>query len=237
MPTPPRHYQEELDALLDDATRAAVEAHLSECEECRRAFDALRLQEKILRSLRAGTIAAVVPAPPRRAWSRPLALALAAGLAGMHFFGQPALPALVAKDFRAYRAQHLPLDLATADVKELEQFFTAGGVPFATRVFDLGMMDYRLVGGRVHRLAGQPGALFVYRNSAGEELVCQMFAGRVAQLPAGAERRTNKGIEFFIYKKDTTTAIFWQEGAVVCVLASDIAPENVVQLAYAKAMP
>ena len=265
MPTPPRHYAEELDALLDgrldDATRAAVEAHLGACEECRRAHGALRwtkqfaaarfaapdapaeLREKILRSLRAGTIAEVVPAPPRRAWRRPLALALAASialaavLAGVHFFAQPALPVLVAEDFRAYRAQQLPLDLATADVKELERFFTAGGVPFATRVFDLGMMDYRLVGGRVHRLAGQPGALFVYRNSAGEELVCQMFAGRVAQLPAGAERRTNKGREFFIYKKDTTTAVFWQEGAVVCVLASDIAPENVVQLAYAKAMP
>ncbi len=262
MPTPPRHFKEELDALLDrcldDATRAEVEAHLAVCDECRRAFDALRwtkqfaatrfaapdapadLREKILRSLRADTIAEVLPAPPRRTWSRPLALAatvlFAAVLAGFFYFGKATLPTLVVKDFRAYRTQQLPLDLATDDVKQMEEFFSAHGVPFTPRVFDLGMMHYRLVGGRVHRLAGQPSALFIYRGPAGEDLLCQMFPGQVAQLPAGAERLINKGIEFFIYRKARMTAVFWQEGAIVCALASDIESENVTQLAFAKAM-
>ncbi len=262
MPTPPRHFKEELDALLDDrldaAARAEVETHLAACNECRRAFDALRwtkqftatrfaapdapsdLREKILRSLRADTIAEIVPAPPRRTWSRPLALAatilFAAVLAGVFYFGKATLPALVLKDFRAYRTQELPLDLATDDVKQIEEFFSAHGVPFTPRVFDLGMMQYRLVGGRVHRLAGKPSALFIYRGPAGEDLLCQMFPGQVAQLPAAAERRVNKGIEFFIYRKGRTTAVFWQEGAIVCALASDIESENVTQLAFAKAM-
>ena len=168
MPTPPRHFHEELDAFLDgrfDATeRAEVETHLAACEECRRAFDALRwtkqfaatrfaapdapadLQEKILRSLRAETIAEILPVPPRDAWNRRHTFALAASLAifsilsGFVFFWKPTLPALVAKDFRAYRAQHLSLDLATDDVKQMEEFFTAYGIPFTPRVFDLGMM-------------------------------------------------------------------------------------------------
>ena len=264
MPTPPRHLQEELDALLDgqldDAARTEVEAHLAACDECRRALDALRwtkqfaatrfaapdapadLQEKILRSLRAETIAQIAPAPPPGAWNHRHTLALAASLAifailaGFVFFWKPTLPALIAKDFRAYRAQQLPLDLATADVKQMDEFFTAHGLPFTPRVLDLGMMQYQLVGGRTHRLAGQPSALFVYRGPAGEELVCQMFPGKVAQLPAGAERRENKGIEFFIYRKGGTTAVFWQEGAIVCALVSDIESENVTQLAFAKAM-
>ena len=84
--------------------------------------------------------------------------------------------------------------------------------------------------------AGAASALFVYRGKAGEELLCQMFAGRVASLPAGAERRENKGIEFYVYRSGGKTAVFWQEGAIVCVLVSDIAPEKVVQLAFAKAM-
>ena len=264
MPTPPRHYLEELDALLDDRlyedSVAEIEAHLAECDKCRRAFEALRwtkhiaatrfaapeapadLREKILRSLRADTIAEIAPPPPRSLWSRPATLALAATLlfaavlAGLLHFGKPTLPALVAKDFSAYRAQQLALDFDTDDVKKMETLFSESGIPFTTRVFDLGMMNYRLVGGRVHRLDGQQSALFVYRGPAGEELLCEMFEGQVARLPAGSERRENKGIEFYVFKTDRTTVVFWQEGTVVCVLVSDIAPENVVQLALAKAM-
>ena len=263
MPTPPRHYLEELDALLDgrlfEDTAAEIEAHLAGCDECRRAFEALRwtkqlaaarfaapdapadLQEKILRSLRAETIAEVLPAPPRGAWNHRHTFALAASLliaailAGILLVGK-SLPALVAQDFRNYRSQRLPLDLATDDVKQMEEFFTAYGVPFTPRVFDLGMMQYRLVGGRVHRLNGHSSALFIYRGANGEELLCQMFPGKVANLPAGAERRENKGIEFFIYRKNGTTTVFWQEGKIVCVLVSDIDPETVTQLAFAKAM-
>ena len=263
MPTPPRHYLEELDALLDgrlyEDTVAEIEAHLAGCDECRRAFEALRwtkqfaaarfaapdapadLQAKILRSLRAETIAEVLPAPPRGAWNHRHTFALAASLliaailAGILLVGK-SLPALVAQDFRNYRSQRLPLDLATDDVKQMEEFFTAYGVPFTPRVFDLGMMQYRLVGGRVHRLNGQPSALFIYRGANGEELLCQMFPGKVANLPAGAERRENKGIEFFIYRKNGTTTVFWQEGKIVCALVSDIDPEAVTQLAFAKAM-
>jgi hypothetical protein len=32
------------------------------------------------------------------------------------------------------------------------------------------------------------------------------------------------------------TLVFWQEGAVTCVLASDIDPEELAQLAFAKAV-
>ena len=268
MPTPSRHYQEELDALLDGRLYpdmvAEIEAHLATCEQCRREYEAIRLvrnvartrlpaprapaelREKILRSLRAEAAPAApatVITPPRSIWQRHgLALAAAALLlaaavvAGVLVFRQPSLPAAVAEDFRAYRAQQLALDARTADVKEMEAYFATHGVSFATRVFDLGMMHYQLVGGRVHRLGGETSALFVYRGKDGQELVCQMYPGQVQRLPPGAERRENKGIEFFIYRRDGKTTVFWQEGAIVCVLASDIASENVIALAYAKAM-
>lgn len=253
-----------LDGRLDAETSAEIEAHLAACEHCRREFDALRLakhfaatrltapetpadlRDSILRALQAETpvaAPAVVIVPPRSVWRhRRLALACAALLlaaaviGGLIIFQRPTLPAAVARDYRDYRSQRLTLESTATDPKELEAFFAAHGVPFATRVFDLGMMEYRLAGGRVHRLGGAPSALFVYRGPAGEELVCQMFPGRVTALPPGAERRENKGIEFHIYRHEGKTAVFWQEGTIVCVLVSDTAPEAVVQLAFAKAM-
>jgi anti-sigma factor RsiW len=147
------------------------------------------------------------------------------------------LPSAVARDFRAYQAGALPLSLQTGEVREMERFFSANGLAFDTRVFDLAMMNYRLAGGRVHQLAGRPSALFVYQGNAGQILLCQMYPGLVTELPPeGAALREHNGIRFYAYRLDGLTAVFWQEGAVTCVLASDIEPEEVIQLAFAKAM-
>ena len=274
MPTPPRHFKDELqdwlDQRLDAATCDEVERHLETCAECRREYEAMawtkqqttkhfapaeapaELREKILQSLRAEhpltvvemTAPTVETAHPSfwRKQLRPLlaaaAVVLLAGiLAGVYFLKPVALPEVAARDFRAYTAQQLALELSTGDVKAMEKYFAEHGVPFNTRVFDLGMMNYQLVGGRVQQPGAKPRALFVYRGPANEKLVCQMFAGKVDELPKGATLRENKGHPFYIYQKDAVTAVFWQEGSVVCVLVSDIAPEQVVQLAFAKAMP
>jgi hypothetical protein len=146
------------------------------------------------------------------------------------------LPDVVARDFTAYRAGTLPLTLRTSDVAAVERLFVAGGAPFAMRVFDLGMMQYQLVGGRVHRLRGRPSALFVYRGPGDRNLVCQMYEGQLADLPRSDDVREHNGITFQVYRAGTTTLVFWQEGAVVCVLASDADVEAVIQLAYAKAI-
>lgn len=66
--------------------------------------------------------------------------------------------------------------------------------------------------------------------------MCQMYEAGVGELPRGAELREHDGIPFSIYRKDGRTLVFWPEGGVICVLISDIAPEEVVQLAFAKAM-
>ena len=266
MPTPPRHFKEELqdwlDGRLDAATCDEVERHVETCAECRREYEAVawtkrevtrlpateapaELREKILRALRAENSPASVIAPPPSFWkrrSRPLLAAaavvvFAAVLASVWFLKQPGLPEIAARDFAACRAERLALELSTRDVKQMKTYFAEHGVAFNTRVFDLGMMKYELVGGRVQQPGRAPRALFVYRGPANQKLVCQMFVGHVGELPKGAALRENKGIQFFTYQTQGVTAVFWQEGAVVCVLASDIAPEEVVQLAFAKAMP
>ena len=151
--------------------------------------------------------------------------------------GSASLPSAVAQDYGHYQAEELPLTLQTGEVKELERFFSARGVGFDTRVFDLGMMSYRLVGGRVHQLIGRQSALFVYRGKDNQILICQMYPGRATELPAaGAVFRENNGILFHIYRVNRLTIVFWQEGTITCVLTSDIDPEEVVQLTFAKAV-
>ncbi|MBI4419359.1 MAG: hypothetical protein HY560_00910, partial [Gemmatimonadetes bacterium] len=150
--------------------------------------------------------------------------------------GRPDFVQAATRDFATFRAAALRLDLETSQPAALERHFASAGVPFPTRVFDFGMMGYELAGGTVHRLSGRPSALFAYRGAAGDRLVCQMYRGEVAELPAPAEEREHNGIRFLIYRAGDLTLVFWQEGAVVCVLVGEGDPEAAIQLAYAKAV-
>lgn len=268
MTTPPEHFDDELQELLDGRLaaprQAEVERHLESCAKCQRTFAALQwtkqtvaiqsvpaeapaeLRAQILRALRpVPPPAAPEPTPPHFGWwfqwkpafalaAITIALAL---LAFLLFPKSPGMIQTVAQDFQAYQKQKLPLAFNTTDVKAMETFFATHGATFNTRVFDLGMMNYQLVGGRVRPFRHQPTALFVYHGPANEVLHCRMYAGKVSDLPAGSVERENQGIKFHIYQTKGITMVFWQEGGVVCVLSSDIATEQVVQLAFAKAMP
>jgi len=63
-----------------------------------------------------------------------------------------------------------------------------------------------------------------------------MYEGQLADLPRSDDEREHNGITFRVYRAGTVTLVFWQEGPVVCVLASDADAEAVIQLAYAKAV-
>jgi anti-sigma factor RsiW len=252
--------QDLLDGRLDGQARGDVVAHIASCSACASELEILRwtrstaatafaagpVPESLERSIQAALDREEHPSRPKRdSWltriRRPaLAFAvltlvvLAVGIVLMSRRGD--VPARVASDYAAYRTGAIDLDLKTADVVELERFFAQKGIAFQTRVLDLGMMAHRLVGGRVHRIRSLQSVLFVYAGPAGQVLVCQMYKGSVADLPAAEKIRQHGGIEFHAYVRDGTTLVFWQEGAVVCVLAGDGATEEVLKLAFAKAM-
>jgi anti-sigma factor RsiW len=148
---------------------------------------------------------------------------------------QPDFPAAAADDHAAVASGDLRLEIRTADTARLERWLDER-LPFRTRVFDFAMMRYELLGGRVDSLKGRSSALFAYRGERGDLIVCQMFEGRTAELPPAAETREHDGITFHIYQRDGRTAVFWQEGVVVCVLVGETAAEEVISLAFAKAM-
>ncbi len=257
------HFGEELQDLLDgrlaEAARAEIAAHVAQCPRCREELAALERARVAARGLRpfaqpadlAVRIASVLDAEDRTSapgskrrrlphrW--PLVaggLLTAAALVALLLLPSATadLPTAVGRDFAGYRDARLALELRTGDPAALERFFAVRGIAFPTRVFDLAMMRYRLAGGRVHRLVGRPSALFAYTGPNAAPLICEMYGGSLAELPRAAEQRVHDGITFRVYRVSRMTLVFWQEGAVVCVLVSEGNTDEVVQLAYAKAV-
>ena len=258
-----RHYDVEIQDLLDGRltapVRADVESHLEACAECRGRLEVLRWTRQA--ASQAGTwhelpegladgVARLLDAEDRKreeagarrrralaVWAV-AALLLLAVIGSWLLLGRPAaadLPSQVADDYRRHRGGELPLEIETSRPEDAEALFRRRRLGFDARVFDLAMMGYRVAGARVHQVSGRPSALFTYRGPGGELLLCQMYEGKLEPLPP-AERRLHGGIEFLIYTRGGLTLVFWQEGEVVCVLASDIAAEAVVALAFAKAV-
>ncbi len=248
---------------LDSEAVRRIELHLASCEPCRREWNAVRRTREALREstkeveLPPEVSSRVIAALDREAvsgsvvrtqfrvwaWAAAAAAALIAGVslllvrspAPIEASRQVDLAEQTARDFRLIRSSETPLQFRSGSPAAVEAFFKRAGVSFPTRVFDLGMMGYRLEGGLTHRLAGRPSALFVYRTANGKLLVCQMFEATVASLPPGSMIRKHDGTRFYRFERGETTTVFWPEGSVLCVLASDGAPDEVLQLAYAKA--
>ncbi|MBI1874205.1 MAG: zf-HC2 domain-containing protein [Acidobacteria bacterium] len=258
-----RHPRDQLQDLLDDrlgpTERAEVRAHLEACDECRNAFRRIEWVKRqvterlttvdVPARLRADMAAALdrEEASARSAFSwwrggatwqlaaAATTIVLVAVVATWFYAGRTDLVAGVARDYRGYLDGSLTVERRTSSPAELEAFFRDRGIQFRTRVFDLGMMQYRLVGGRVHAIDGSPTALYGYRHDGGATLLCQMYEGRLEDLRGDAVVREHGGITFRMYQRDGVTLVFWQEGPVTCVLASDIASDEVLQLAFAKA--
>lgn len=235
-----------LDGRLDADEAAALEREIAADPEARRVLESMRWLKQATRDALQGA-----PAPPSLesrirtslAPRRRILPLLAAAAALIVLVGSIALwvrdPGLVvaaAEDLEAFRHGELQLALETGDVDALESWFVAQGIDFETRVFDLAMMDYHLVGGIAHELSDRPSAAFAYRRGDGLLVLCQMFRATIDELPQGADVRENDGIRFYSYRRGCVAMTFWREGDVLCVLSSMGELDEVIQLAFAKAV-
>ena len=146
------------------------------------------------------------------------------------------LPAQAARDLGAVGSRSLPLELQTNEAAALERYFADAPNGPRVRVIDLGMMGIPLEGGVRHILDGRPSALYAYRTPSGARLACQMYMGRLSDLPPPDNAIDNRGFHFQIYERGGVTVVFWQEGDLVCVLASELPAGEVIALAFEKAM-
>src|SRR5262249_7288324 len=156
-----------------------VQAHLDTCNQCRAEFEQLQYAREAARRLAAvrapADLAAAIGARVDRVrsewqhtqrWSRRRVLAwgsaaAAAALVVAYVSVREDAPTSAVRIFGSMRAGATTLDLTTAQPVELERFFNSR-LPFNSKVYDLGMMNYQLHGGRVVRIAARATALSVY---------------------------------------------------------------------------
>lgn len=245
-----------LDGCLEGEQRRAVERHLASCARCRSELSVLRwtrdrvgdlarapvppgLTERLRAALDAEDAGRARGGLPR--WLPLAAAALVVALVAVPLWwsGRTDPVAKVRADLASVAAGDLPLEAVGLAPAQLERWFAGRGVPFETRVFDLSPMAWELAGGRVGTVGGETSALYAYRGPEDALVVCQMYRGSLpARDDASREIRVrDDGLEFVIVRREGAVLVFWLEGGVVCVLASeDLNAEEVLALAYAKAV-
>ena len=119
----------------------------------------------------------------------------------------------------------------------VSRFFVERGLSFRVEPGALALPGYRLVGARAHAIGGRRSALAVHRDARNKIVVCQRFEGRVAELPPPDRLIPRNGESVLLYRSRGGTAIFWQDGAVTRSLASDLAEEEIVRLAFSATSP
>jgi len=258
--------QDLADDRLNGANLARARAHLDDCGRCRRELEALQLIKQTLAPqtghdelppASSAALSALLDQEDRGAassqWSRGTGSraawrwALAASVAAI--FATTLLlwhndktaesdpwTTAVAQHFAAYRGAQLPLAMRSSDPAELEHFFSEH-LDFHPRVYDLDMMGYKIQGGEVARLNGRSSALSAYLGPGESRLLCEMFTGRMDELPPAPRTTSHNGTAFRVYRRGALTAVYWAEGEVICVLISDIDSEALLALAFAKAGP
>lgn len=264
MSGPTEHPGDRLQDLADNRLSGSelsdVEAHLAGCTRCRRELEALRHVKQALGPQPGGNASSSAlpaalsqllaqeqgvakPSAPRRVgparrWALAAGIAIIASAALLLWrneASQNSWTAEVARDFDSYRSAHLPMALRTGDPAELQRFFAAQHLGFDVHVFDLGKMDYLVEGGDVRLIDKRPTARFAYRGPDDARLLCEMFRGRMDELPPGPRSAVHNGVTFRVYRRDALTAVYWAEGGVLCVLVSDIDSDALIALAFEKA--
>jgi anti-sigma factor RsiW len=248
-----------VDDRLGDVEAADVRQHLAACAECRRELEWITAGQSAARLARQNDTA---PADVRSRLTTALddldAAAASAGRARVSrramWAGLATAAALVLyvvgpwrartgdpvdrarAQYVALRGNATALTMRTSDAGTLERYFNQSTGGPRIRVIDLGMMGWTIEGGLKGGAGNVPVAVYAYRSSTGADLVCQMYPGRLTDLPEADDVRRENGFEFRTYTRAGTTLVFWQEGELVCVLAADLPTAEVVALAVAKAM-
>jgi len=256
------YWSERIDDLvsgeLSEDRRAELEIHLSSCEACQAELDALRALRDATRRLAEGaepplaletTVRSTLDAAGEepQAWSRGggrpwrwLAAAAVVTLVvagGWWLRAPPDADLLTAavESYRLHRDGQLPHAIETPDEVVLARFFERQ-LDFPARVIDLRMMEFALIGGRVHELRGRKSALYAYRGADGRIVLCQMLTGTLRELPPPDQVHEERGFTFQLYERGDLTAVFRLEGKVLCVLVSDMPAPELLALAREKAM-
>jgi len=252
-----------LDNELSGDEQSAIEAHLDSCERCRRAMAAeSRLKQRIKATQReivapaalrreieneiASRRSAVAAQADGgfatwfnlRGWRPAFAVALLViGIATLLYVRAPQ------QDLGAVALEtHRNLLSGTTTLARYEdanrlraELAGAVGNRFAPIVFDLSAMKLYPISGFVQKIGGRDVLVTVYQGG-GPAITCFTFLGTEADAPNGAERfyDADMKLNFYSFSRDGINGVLHQEGNVICILVSKLAPAEILALLRGK---
>jgi anti-sigma factor RsiW len=106
---------------------------------------------------------------------------------------------------------------------------------FAPIVFDLSTMNLYPVSGFVQKIDGRDVLVTVYQGG-GPAITCFTFLGAESDAPRSAERFYDAAmkVNFYSFSQDGINAVMHQEGNVICILVSKMAPADILALLRGK---
>lgn len=144
------------------------------------------------------------------------------------------LPSSAVRDWSRIASGRLHLDMRSANPSAVAGFFVERALPFRVGAGTIPLPGYRLVGARVHSIGARPSALVVHRDARNKIVLCQRFEGRVEELPRPDRTFVRDGNKVHLYRSRRRNAVFWQDGAVIRSLASDLPGEELARLALSR---
>ena len=256
-----------VDQQLDDRERSALEAHMGECSGCRLAFEEeLALKQKIRRAgermhapallrSRIRSDRRIFPEKSRSPgqwlaslWSEfpnfrtvsavaILVLLILPAYYWWNRISQPvALAALETYDLLA-RGQ-VPEQPAQNSDQIVQELTRAVDGRFPPMGYDLSAMNLRPVAGVVREINGRKILIAIYQGEGGS-LLCYTFLGSEADAPLNAARffDSDMNMNFYAFSRAGINAVLHREGDVICILASEMPMDELLDLARKKSRP
>jgi anti-sigma factor RsiW len=253
-----------IDHELTDADQRAIEAHLQECSDCRLIEAQQRLVKQALR-VRAERLRAPADLRNRilsderifpqkkntRRWAEYLqpgshfvsaALAAAVMLAiavPAFYLLWPKSESIATAALGTYEALAKSEVSArgneTADAIVARLVHEAGGHPHPMG-YDLSRLQMQPIGGSVHEIHGRKVLVVIYRGQGGT-LFCYTFVGSEADAPAHAAKfyEAAKKMNLYAFSRGPVNAVLHREGDLICILASEMPMNELVELTRSKA--
>ncbi|MGB7951968.1 MAG: zf-HC2 domain-containing protein [Candidatus Binatia bacterium] len=254
-----------VDGELSPQESLLIKAHFGDCRQCPRIYSlewslkrALRdaamnihapaaLKEKLLRdqgrSLSRTRFSGFLGSLPRFSTFSAQAAVITALffipiLSARYWLHSPYVP-IVPGIFQNYRqithGEIVPSEMASLP-KLKERLMQSVDGKFAPMAYDFSTMELHLMGGMVQEIAKRKVLVAVYKGS-GATVICYTFLGSEADALAVAEMifDPEKRMNFFQFFHAGTNAVMHREGNVMCILMSQMAADELLVLARAKA--
>ena len=254
-----------VDRKLLDPERASLESHLQECPRCRFAVEREQLLKQTIRGsaerMRAPSALRdrilsdrrVFPEKSQTRWqdyiwpiphlARPaLAAGLLLAIALPAFFllkpkSEP-IAAAALKTYDLFARGEFSVRRTENPDEIVEQLTRAVGGHFHPMGYDFTAMHLRPVAGLIREIQGRKILVVVYQGPGGT-LFCYTFLGSEEDAPPNSAKFFDaaKKINLYAFSRGGVNAVFHREGAVICVLASEMPMEDLLALARSKAKP